>query len=1000
MYNKTLLNKMIKDVKKGKHTSNVAKTKPSIASINAMYANGGPIVDPMGQWAHPGKVTRIPSDRITMQGVPYPVLGIGSNGHQQLMQPGREYSFNGASHVDEYPMMQEGGWLNKYDNISSGNELKKQAEETIARRNTNRPTMSQYTPKPGEQERLEKEKAQRREENSALLNRLAANPHVAKAQDRVVLPAIDLYTLGEGALAARALATPALEAAGEYLTENTALKNAYKLNPYAFKPTEGMLYRGIGEGGMQDALESGVFRAKQNVAPSMQGRFDMSKQFSKAYYSPKFNVADTYGQGYIAEVPSDATTFGMRYSNGKTWSQIAQEDIPIEKGKILKKDWIKGYKEVPQPTSTQQVTRGPINWWEEPGFMKRNPNFNPEAYVNSPVGNPNALRDIPKGMEPRLSKDKNGGIMINDKDMDTMQFGGKPKQQPSGNRQKQIMQLVQAYAQATHGDPNQILQQLQQMQPQQMQQAIQQMSQAVQGSGAQQPQMGQPQPGMANGGSTYADGVWYKNGGDFGGMISPAVDYGVHAQSFAGYMQAGGSIVDYLKSVGKSSDFDSRAQMAQSMGINNYTGSADQNLNLLSQLQSNKNPKSPLPQPKAKQPVTMKPSPYIMAPKTAVPDFYDMPTLPFSQPVKDPRNLESGVVIDKNTNRAHIIKNGKLTKSFPVLTGQSRDGQNENDYPMSYLEAHPESRVTPTGTYMMRPNANIYGQSGFNMDPIPAYGAPAPKAKAIAAHTTYPGDMARRDPLYRGPGDERNASYGCINCRKPDINSLTNQFPQGDTAIIVDSRNGNDRHYLKESYGIQHQFGGATDGAYEYGYGGMYAEGGTNNPGFHALPDYVQHQILSNMAYGGIHINPANKGKFNATKKRTGKSTEELTHSSNPVTRKRAIFAQNAAKWHHEDGGSVVNDYFAQGGIHIDPSKRGTFTAAATKHHMGVQAFASQVLGNKENYSPAMVKKANFARNASKWKHQDGGPVVGHEMEVTPQEAEMLRQQGYQFEIV
>lgn len=59
----------------------------------------------------------------------------------------------------------------------------------------------------------------------------------------------------------------------------------------------------------------------------------------------------------------------------------------------------------------------------------------------------------------------------------------------------------------------------------------------------------------------------------------------------------------------------------------------------------------------------------------------------------------------------------------------------------------------------------------------------------------------------------------------------------------------------------------------------------------------------------------------------------------------------------------------AGGSIHIAPSKRGTFTAAATKHGMGVQAFASKVLANKENYSPAMVKKANFARNASKWNH-------------------------------
>lgn len=55
------------------------------------------------------------------------------------------------------------------------------------------------------------------------------------------------------------------------------------------------------------------------------------------------------------------------------------------------------------------------------------------------------------------------------------------------------------------------------------------------------------------------------------------------------------------------------------------------------------------------------------------------------------------------------------------------------------------------------------------------------------------------------------------------------------------------------------------------------------------------------------------------------------------------------------------------GGINIAPSKRGTFTAAATKHNMGVQEFASKVLRNKDSYSPAMVKKANFARNASKW---------------------------------
>ena len=58
--------------------------------------------------------------------------------------------------------------------------------------------------------------------------------------------------------------------------------------------------------------------------------------------------------------------------------------------------------------------------------------------------------------------------------------------------------------------------------------------------------------------------------------------------------------------------------------------------------------------------------------------------------------------------------------------------------------------------------------------------------------------------------------------------------------------------------------------------------------------------LLIESKKNSIHIKKKNKGKFNALKKRTGKSTEELTHSKNPLTRKRAIFAQNAKKWHHK----------------------------------------------------------------------------------------------------
>lgn len=76
------------------------------------------------------------------------------------------------------------------------------------------------------------------------------------------------------------------------------------------------------------------------------------------------------------------------------------------------------------------------------------------------------------------------------------------------------------------------------------------------------------------------------------------------------------------------------------------------------------------------------------------------------------------------------------------------------------------------------------------------------------------------------------------------------------------------------------------------------------------------------------------------------------------------------------EGIEGISNLFAQGGsIHIKPSKRGTFTAAAKKRGMDVQEFASKVLSNKEDYSPEMVKKANFARNAKKWHHAFGGEL-------------------------
>ncbi len=82
-----------------------------------------------------------------------------------------------------------------------------------------------------------------------------------------------------------------------------------------------------------------------------------------------------------------------------------------------------------------------------------------------------------------------------------------------------------------------------------------------------------------------------------------------------------------------------------------------------------------------------------------------------------------------------------------------------------------------------------------------------------------------------------------------------------------------------------------------------------------------------------------------------------------------------------EEAQSLDVSIMKDGGIHIDPSKKGTFKAQATRMNMGVQEAASHILANKEDYSPEMVKKAVFAHNFA---NQYGGLVdeelIGYEM--------------------
>ena len=62
---------------------------------------------------------------------------------------------------------------------------------------------------------------------------------------------------------------------------------------------------------------------------------------------------------------------------------------------------------------------------------------------------------------------------------------------------------------------------------------------------------------------------------------------------------------------------------------------------------------------------------------------------------------------------------------------------------------------------------------------------------------------------------------------------------------------------------------------------------------------------------GGIHIKPSHKGRLTELKKRTGKTEAELYNDGNPAHKKMVVFARNARKWSHADGGPL----FAFGGV-------------------------------------------------------------------------------------
>lgn len=183
------------------------------------------------------------------------------------------------------------------------------------------------------------------------------NPYLAVGTD-IVLDPIGGPALAKGLV-------KGLPAAARFATTKTPLRNAWKLNPkaYQYNLPENTMWRGLGQEGMEDAVSSGLFRAKQNVIPEYYPgtKLQINKSFgTNPYFTPKFKTAATYGDNYLAEVPRDAANWSQRYKRSD-WSQVADRPIPISEGRILQKDWLKGYKPVEIPSSSQSF-KSEIDW--------------------------------------------------------------------------------------------------------------------------------------------------------------------------------------------------------------------------------------------------------------------------------------------------------------------------------------------------------------------------------------------------------------------------------------------------------------------------------------------------------------------------------------------------------------------------------------------------------------------------------------------------------------
>jgi hypothetical protein len=177
-----------------------------------------------------------------------------------------------------------------------------------------------------------------------------------------------------GISGARALPVVARQA-GRYATTQTPLRNAYKYNPWAFKPDPKAAYRMLGDEGFDDAIQVGYLRAKPSAGKwnTQTGKVEYG---TPNYEHPYFSVGKPWDKNlvpgkphmgykgpYMAELKNQKLIENdLGYSTGRNNIFRPEEQIFTDNPNLrfYKEDWLRGYKPIEVPRQLPGFPNAPV----------------------------------------------------------------------------------------------------------------------------------------------------------------------------------------------------------------------------------------------------------------------------------------------------------------------------------------------------------------------------------------------------------------------------------------------------------------------------------------------------------------------------------------------------------------------------------------------------------------------------------------------------------------